>query len=421
MGKLIIKDGMFCINADGTFVTDDDDAPCVCGGGPGENCPAPCVFVIISDLQHRLGDTTDPCYLSGGLVGQSASGMNGVFRLTFSGSANNHDEYHGVFPVSWTAIQAEGGVNQYTTWDGFELHITAQVGPCVNGLISDYWYVSSDVSAIPTPWGGVPDPPSSTLGFGVFLANTNGGPVNTGVVSPNFFDQNACGPNGISYGGVATVIQPPACIDPPIYYFAFPCDGVGDPIVIDLHTLPPEGATTCLYQSKRYRPSDQWVDDQTPVAVQWTSDPCEEPPEPGQSKIAKMCLSPSIEIAYDSSLKPSGYRGCVYGGREYVLTDTDTNLQSVGVRFTRSACVAGHDDSGRPTTKDGAPQFATEPPPDDLGLSIMQWGSILKRAIRLLGLNNLVPANCAGCARREMILNEFGEKIGRAIIKRLKL
>lgn len=108
-------------------------------------------------------------------------------------------------------------------------------------------------------------------------------------------------------GGTITVTVPGECALPPVHFLAFPCDGVGEPIVVDLDDRPFFGLT-CVRDGIRYRPTGQWTHDAA-VAVVWEETPCV---APRTRYIARRCRNfgqanaDPLEIPYtpDPSIGP---------------------------------------------------------------------------------------------------------------------
>lgn len=424
---------------------------CCCNtDDPPGPCPAPCVLVLISGLQYVVGGTDHPCYVGGGTVALSEpSGFVGAFLLENLAG----DRYSGVFPASVTTIQSEGTVSAFTTRVGGDLHVSARVGACVNGVLEEYRDISAHVSG-----GWVIDPggepiPSSWTGA-VFQADMpDGGPAPMGSSVPSALTEFAgCVTQsllGVTHGGTGTVVQPASCTLPPVYYFAENCQDPADKIIVDLYTIPPGGASSCLYQGRRYKLTARTTLDGPPVAVAWELVFCSNDPPAGDNRIAVLCRGLD-QIVYDPADIVTFSRTCVWEGRRYKLTAATTNQPALPVIFSSRNCqgfdfpnctgITGPDDprchdpiwEHCPRCFDSDPVDPPDPFPESPNASagddddldpgrLPGLGDMVARTLELIRLDKLASPNKCGCKRRQAILNEWGERYGRAIIKRLGL
>lgn len=227
---------------------------------------------------------------------------------------------------------------------------------------------------------------------------------------------------------------PPFCADDVTEtpQFALECGTGFNLITFDPASRPADGVTM-MYQDVRYEPIG--VDsDQPPVNVVWSPDPCE-----GVTyKIAVECGG-SQTITYDPDTRPQDGVTLLAGGVRYQPTDDDSDTPPTPAMWSPDSCpppdptnpcadLVPNDprcndpaywdcpqcvgsDSGRPQPE---PDFDLQTDPQDPGL-----GDAVARAIEIVTAGKLKP--CSACDRRRQILNRFGERVGRRVIRALGL
>lgn len=209
----------------------------------------------------------------------------------------------------------------------------------------------------------------------------------------------------------------------------------------------PQGALTLIVGQARYTPiAGVGTDD--PTDGVWTNDPC---PDPGGDAIYRVnrCNSTQPARWYDivnGELveRTIGYRpgdGMAPGEGHVVVNAIEGAgcLHSVGAQPTtvelttepdliltsrRGPCASRParlvDTRPQCQPQDGGGGFDDA---DNVNLNaqddanIPQLGDLVEQAIRTITLNTLLP--CASCERRKEVLNRYGERIGRAILRRL--
>lgn len=220
------------------------------------------------------------------------------------------------------------------------------------------------------------------------------------------------------------------------YVLARFCENTSVTITIDPSTLGPNDITCLLSQSRfiiTQEPSNQ-----SPVAVIGSVEACDVPGV--DARVARLCFR-SAEIAYDRALMPAGSRTCLWLGRRYKLTTVASSDEPLGVIFNNFSCLGTldcsiindpddplcHDpfyrncpgclndrDIGPPNPRPHGPESNT--PDESPGL--LPFGNILKRGIKLVTVGKL--EGCSACEKRRVILNRFGNKLGRKMIKTLE-
>ena len=56
-------------------------------------------------------------------------------------------------------------------------------------------------------------------------------------------------------------------------------------------------------------------------------------------------------------------------------------------------------------------------PPPPRGISLFEWGRLIKEAIRVLRLTRFAPEDCTSCKKREILMDHFGRSVGRALAR----
>jgi len=208
----------------------------------------------------------------------------------------------------------------------------------------------------------------------------------------------------------------------------------------------PQGALTLLVGQARYTPiAGVGTDD--PTEGVWTNDPC---PDPGGDAIYRVNRCNSTQPARWFDIvngelveRTIGYRpgdGMAPGEGHVVVNAIEGAgcLHSVGAQPTTIELTDEPDliltsrtgpCASRPARLvDTRPQCAPQDgggfdDADNVNLNaqddanIPQLGDLVEQAIRTITLNTLLP--CASCERRKEVLNRYGERIGRAILRRL--
>lgn len=220
----------------------------------------------------------------------------------------------------------------------------------------------------------------------------------------------------------------------PGYVLARSCQNQNVAITIDPKTLAPNDIT-CVYNKTRFRITDE-PSDGSPVLVAGSTDDCSSPGE--DLRIARKCFFGDVTTIYDRAEAPSSARSGFWIGQKWELTNEPANGEPVPMVFAPFDCfdlpdcnlVFGPNDplcdtpqySRCPKCFNGTQidprpgdsfELSTEDPP-----GIFDFGDILKQAIKFATLNML--ADCTGCERRRIILNKYGQILGRMILKHLK-
>lgn len=336
MAYLISKDRKLCIIG-GKLITDAGGAPCLCDGSvdPPDTCPAPCLLVVLSDIQQVIGGLDHPCYLSGGTVALHAAGFDGAYLIPVVGLGI----YRASFPVSISTIQSSGVPGSPITRIGGTLTIQVSPGECENGVIDDYRSVSVGVSG-----GVVIDEngdviPGADWAASVFSGSGDGltsmgNPVDNEIVltSDGCIQSDVL---SVSHGGTATVFQPPQCTLPPVYYYAAACGDSADRIVVDLSTMPPEGASGCRYNDKLYIVTEEWTQDESPITVEWVVELCDTTPD--EWPIALECAG-SRTITFDPDSVGADTVTVVHEGVRYMPTSDVSTDAPVTVSGSTDPC-----------------------------------------------------------------------------------
>lgn len=221
------------------------------------------------------------------------------------------------------------------------------------------------------------------------------------------------------------------------YTVAQRCSG-GQEISVDLETNV-DGKYAVRYQGELYALTSQQTNGQ-PVDVEWVNESCSNDPPVGENRIARACTNSSQTIVYDPDLAPANARTCLWAGRRYELTGEESDSEAQPVLFSISPCLVLGTCSqvtGANDPRCNLPEFAHCPqcfdgtqvdPPvgpntsqaadDEPDIPFFNAGSILKSAIRFATLNKL--DDCPSCERRKKVMDHYGQKVGRWIIKRMK-
>lgn len=324
-----------------------NNAHCCCNQvDPPLNCPAPCIMVTLSGVQLLIGDESHPCWVAGGMVGSTMAGVNGTFILPLvSGVPGGLANYAADIPVIISGIQSEGTGSDSTTWASGVMNLSVDDVECVNGLITQY----GSVGAVAGTGGegftafnpdGTNNGPVS--GVGQIFTVSAAPPLMLGVGYQSHLQPSGDCVNELTYmhGGVAVVSQPESCTLPPVYHYAVQCDDPTDRILVDLGTMPTEGATNCLYLAKLYRVIDEWTTSGSAVTVAWVLDRC---PNTPSSLIARRCDDPSATISFDPSTQTVDGVTILFGGDRFAPTAIASNQIPVAVTWSPVPCppVAG--------------------------------------------------------------------------------
>lgn len=233
------------------------------------------------------------------------------------------------------------------------------------------------------------------------------------------------------------------CDEPVEWPEAILCDGSAR-ITYDPALRPVDGVTL-LVGSDRYIPVASTSTD-SPTGGAWTTDPCEDPsdaiyrinrcnstlPATWFEIVAGLPQSRTVGYRPGNGLVPGqghvrttslGQNGCLLSVASQPTTvEWDTEPEVI-LTSIPGGC------QGRPTTSidprpqcqpvDGgggtgpiqSPAIMTDEP------DIPQLGNIIEQVLRTVSFSTLV--SCGACERRKEVLNRYGEKIGRAVIRRL--
>lgn len=220
-----------------------------------------------------------------------------------------------------------------------------------------------------------------------------------------------------------------AC-DDGLFTIAHLCSDPSVTISIDPDLLTPD-CVTVLIGPDRYSITTETTNE-PPVNVVCSTEPCESWP------VGIQCGG-GPAITYDPDLRtPDGvtflFNGNRYKPNSTTSTDTPSNVVWSPLSCPVDPCsvlVPNDPRCGLPEFR-GCPQCpprqVDDPiidpnPPASSGLDddIPGLGDLVKQSIALFGLNRLVGEDCPKCEKRRIVLNQYGNRIGRAILRRLGL
>lgn len=420
MPKVIVKSGRLCVSG-GRLVTDAEGAPCVCGGGgPTYDCDnlPPCLNVRIDGIQvlYSCENTKspfcpDPFYIS------EISGHTG--RDYVIPRLGNTSAYSSEIPARLVIIDPCFGVFASKT----SIRVDA-VLDCQNGRL----VVSSFGNIWDRMGGGI-------VGEVVFSAPKRIPPYEFGETVGNWIEEPLCtsiglwGPFG---GGTGSVTIPDQCHD---WRWADACEGATQPqsVAYDALTIIP-GSSTLVNPDNdaRYTLTERFAEDPgpTPEYIYSTDDCGGNPTWP----VAVACNG-SGSISYDPATIAPGSVTLLWQGARYAPSATTTTQPPVPAVGSPDPCppppgglcdgLVPNDIRCNDPLYRNCPQCAgfdigdPDPRPTNQGQGgkIPGLGDMVAEAIRVISLNTLLP--CGACERRKQVLNRFGERAGRAIIRRL--
>lgn len=409
---------------------------CCSGGGPsGQNCPAPCLAVTFTGIDQEVGGVDSGCFIMGGASAVFETGVDGAYILDSIGGGS----YEARVPVLYADVQSTGVSDVYTIGRGGVLVIHVSGAVCENGIVNTIQSVNAyiDVEVFFSDDGSKAGPASRVV-FASF------GIGNMGEIRDSSIRNGCTAAHGTHFGGTAVVSQPGGCTLPPIYRIARKCDDYAVSITFDQATRPEpvDGSVfSIIYRGNRFIPTaEQSTDD--PVAVEWSSEFCDSNPPGGDNRIAVRCFG-TERIVWDPSQLTGVARTCTRNGKRYKLIGETTTDQAVAVVFSTRSCygidlpnctgITGPDDprcdlseyAGCPMCYDGT---QIDPPigpntlnaPDD-SPGLPGLGDMVEIVLKAVRLDKIAKPGRCGCQRRKEILNEYGQRYGRAIIKALGL
>jgi hypothetical protein len=292
-------------------------------------------------------------------------------------------------------------------------------------------------------WNAAPNP-ATPIEVGGSITVQNQLPECSGIVGGS---DNTIGPAGFGGSATITVLSAGDDCEPtsPTNVYAYTCDGT-QRITVDITTNTVGGwlakiGETLFIPSGEESPEVPWV-------VEWVQEDC--PPDTVElNKIATPCRGTDPPIVYDPKLAPSGAQTCLYQDRRYDLTSTTTTEDAVDVEFSFRRCngivvpscvdITGPDDPrcfdcvtyahcarcgcGQDEPPDPRPRPTNERLPGERddgtydGPRFFNWGTLIAKAIKVLSANKV--RHCSKCERRRILLDTFGEKVGRELARRL--
>lgn len=124
--------------------------------------------------------------------------------------------------------------------------------------------------------------------------------------------------------------------------------------------------------------------------------------EPEPNIVARKCGTGEA-IAVDPATNPGEFFAVRHDGELYQLTSESTYLPAIPVEWVAEQCPEG-------LLRAGEGQGPG---------SLWKWGTLLREALSLLTAHKI--RHCASCQRRQLLLDHFGEAVGRSIITKLGL
>jgi len=232
--------------------------------------------------------------------------------------------------------------------------------------------------------------------------------------------------------GSAVVQESAACGSPQTNYYARICGGE-DRITVDITQRPASDTRfNILYRGDIYVLTNE-VSDELSFAVTWTSEGCDEPPA-DLWPIAREC-SGTRTLTFDPATRPADGVTFIVGTVRYRPTNVMSEEAPSSGTWSPDPCpptdacadlILNDPRCSLPQYRD-CPQCVgfdvgdPQPEPDfdlqDDG-TIPGLGDMVAEAIRTISLNTILP--CSACERRKQVLNRFGERAGRAVIRLLR-
>lgn len=214
--------------------------------------------------------------------------------------------------------------------------------------------------------------------------------------------------------------------------YAEHCD-TGERITYDGDLAGPDHLT-CFYNSERYELTSIDSTD-LPVAVVFSPDPCGT--VPGDLRWAYECDG-SERVPYDRDSKPQWARAGKWDGRDWDLTSEEATGEPVPMQWSSFRCgtfpdcsgindpddprcddpsyshcpaCRGGPDIGPPFPRPGFESEGEEP-------STIPIGDAVAATIKLFAGRRF--DGCSGCKKRRIVLNKYGDKLGRLVLKSLR-
>ena len=204
------------------------------------------------------------------------------------------------------------------------------------------------------------------------------------------------------------------------------CDGSGDEIIVDPDTNRGEPAAS--YQGRLWRPARRAAG--VPVEVEWVDQEC----EPADVwPIAQECNG-TRSVTFDPATRPADGVTFIVGTVRYRPTNVMSEEAPSSGTWSPDPCTTNPcDDLILNDPRCSLPQYRDCPqcvgfdvgdpqPEPDFDLqddgTIPGLGDMVAEAIRTISLNTILP--CGACERRKQVLNRFGERAGRAVIRLLR-
>ena len=428
-------------------------ARCTCCGvdpcADGVNPPL-CLQVNLSGIMPnpwKLGQNAclDDCgywvWQGGALYSQfevvTLAGVNGAHTF------NNQVQYRAPTNILMRAVSL-AGCDRYTGMvlgDNARIVVGIGCSPIRNRLeVSDIQVFSQTGVGMLFRWEAAPNP-SLPITVGGSVTVENQLPECGGIVGGS---DNTIGPAGFGGSATITVLAYGDLCEPssPTIVYAYTCDGTSR-ITVDLETNTSGGWLAKIGETL-FIPSDE-ESQEVPWAVEWVQEDC--PADVvQQNMLAYPCRGGGAPIVYDPKQAPSNAQTCIYDEVRYDLTRETTTDDALQVEFSNRRCngivipsctdITGPDD---PRCRDcvkyahcaicGCNDFPVDPPvrpsnesrtPHDqggAGIGVFAWGTMLQRAIKVLTRNKV--RHCSKCERRRVLMDEFGEKLGAELARRL--
>jgi len=230
-----------------------------------------------------------------------------------------------------------------------------------------------------------------------------------------------------------TVIEQSPC-DAPSSRVAVACDPQADPqeITYDPSTMPASAVSMVdTATGLRYLPTNT-PSTGSPITVVYEGEGCPEPPA-DVWPVAQECNG-TRTLTFDPALRPADGVSFVVGPVRYRVTNLVREELPTPGTWSPDPCPSNPCGGLLPNDPRCAlPEFRDCPqcvgfdigdpqPEPDFDLqddgTIPGLGDMVAEAIRTISLNTILP--CSACERRKQVLNRFGERAGRAVIRLLR-
>ena len=417
MTHIIVKDGRVAVSG-GRVVTSAGGAPCCCGGGgPNDDWPcdqiAPSCFRVTLSGWTASGLVTGDCFFVPGFGSVFPSDSRSLSVSGFDGTHYLNGSESGVLYCSVINERANNPAVQGIVYEAFTIRVFLA---CDN--TTNQWGIGG-VIVDTERFGGAGCNDGVLFNWGT----NNPTPIRDGLTLTQADNSRPIFGN-VSPGTIT--IETVDCTENPTTYYAALCGDPSQTITVDI-TDRPINQQWCIHNEERYALTGERSED-PPVPVIWDALPC--PVVVGDWPLARRCGGQSL-ITYDPATRPPNGVTLFVGQLQYIpVAGFAATPPTAGV-WSPDPCPSGlcaglvpNDPlCAFPIYRD-CPQCVgfdvgdPQPEPDfDLqeGGTIPGLGDMVAEAIRTISLNTILP--CSACERRKQVLNRFGERAGRSILR----